>query len=78
MLRENCLYFICVFYQIFAKPFMSQETIPLHGLKGDCIYVLTKDLQLHQTVLFGKIFKEPASSSLPEVLRDGGLVIKLV
>ena len=57
--------------QIFAKPFMSQET--LQTLKEDYIYALTKELQMHQTALFGKIPQEPDSSSLLEVLMDGGL-----
>ena len=59
--------------QIFAKPFMSQETIPLQTLKEDYIYSLTKDLQMHQTVLFGKFLEEIDSSSLMEILMDGEL-----
>ena len=69
--------------QIFAKPFMSQETIPLQTLKEDYIYPLMKELQMHQTIQFGKILQETASSSMMEVLRegplrDGQLVIKKV
>ena len=60
--------------QIFAKPFMSQETIPLQTLKGDYIYSLTKELQMLQTALFGKVLEETASSSIVEVLMDGELV----
>ena len=58
--------------QIFAKPSMSQMT--LQTLKEDYIYSLTKELQMHQTVLFGKILQETASYSMMEVLPDGGLV----
>ena len=60
--------------QIFAKPFMSQETIPLQTLKEDYIYSLMKELQVHPTILFGKVQQETASSSLMEILMDGGLV----
>ena len=64
--------------QIFAKPFMSQETIPLQTLKEDYMYFLTKELQMHQTILFGKVLEETASSSILEVLMDGGLAKKKV
>ena len=60
--------------QIFAKPFLSQETIPLQTLKEDYIYSLMKKLQVPQTILFGKIPQETASFSILEVLLDGGLV----
>ena len=55
---------------------MSQETLQI--LKEDYIYSLTKELQVHQTILFGKIQQETASFSLMEVPMDGGLVIKKV
>ena len=64
--------------QIFAKPFMSQETIPLQTLKEDYIYSLTKELQMHQTILFGKMLQETTSSSMMDILSDGRLVIKKV
>ena len=67
-----------VFHQIFAKPFMSQETTQLQTLKVDYIHSLTKDLQRHQTVLFGKIPQETALSSLMEILMVGELVIKKI
>ena len=51
---------------------MSQETLQI--LKEDYIYSLTKELQVHQTILFGKIQQETASSSLMEILMDGELV----
>ena len=53
---------------------MSQETIPLQTLKEDYIYSLTKELLVHQTILFGKFLQETASSSLMEILMDGELV----
>ena len=34
---------------------------------------LMKELQMHQTIQFGKILQETASSSMMEVLMDGGL-----
>ena len=69
------IYFMNIFsLQIFAKPFMSQETIPLQTLKEDYMYFLTKELQMHQTILFGKVLEETASSSMMEVLMDGELV----
>ena len=57
--------------QIFAKPFMSQETIPLQTLKEDYIYSLMKELQMHQTILFGKIQQETDSSSILDPVVDG-------
>ena len=57
--------------QIFAKPFMSQETIPLQTLKEDYTYALTKELQMHQTILFGKIQQETDSSSILDPVVDG-------
>ena len=55
---------------------MSQETLQI--LKEDYIYSLTKELQVHQTILFGQIPQETASSSILEVLMDGGLAKKKV
>ena len=77
-LTREKLFLICFMkffsLQIFAKPFMSQETIPLQTLKEDYIYSLTKELLVHQTILFGKFLQETASSSLMEILMDGELV----
>ena len=64
-------FFVFFHYQT-VKQLMSLETY--FPRKEDYIYFLTKELQEHQTLLFGKILQEIDLSSMMDGEQDGELV----
>ena len=46
----------------------------LQGLMEDCMFFLMKELQLHQTILYGKILMAADTSLILETHTDGELV----